>query len=156
MNILNNFSRLLYTLFLFLILISCGSAETNWDSFGEEITAGEFSPIESISKSLDSEGRQVKFTAEVADVCQNKGCWMTLKNENGQSIRVTFKDYSYFVPKDISGRQVIVEGIATVEELDADVAKHYAEDAGEEWIEGEQSLREISVIASGVLVAKAD
>ena len=45
-------------------------------------------------------------------------------------MRVTFKDYAFFVPKDASGKTVIMDGYAyknvtTVAEL-----RHYAEDAG--------------------------
>jgi hypothetical protein len=70
--------------------------------------------------------------ATVDEVCQAKGCWMTLHNDQAgdAEIMVRFKDYGFFVPKDIGGRKVIVEGkafksITPIEEL-----RHYAEDAG--------------------------
>ncbi|MBK8328994.1 MAG: DUF4920 domain-containing protein [Bacteroidetes bacterium] len=31
-------------------------------------------------------------------MCQKKGCWMELKNNDGTTLRVTFKDYG-FMPK---------------------------------------------------------
>ena len=43
---------------------------------------------------------------------------------------VKFKDYGFFVPKDIEGEEVIVEGIAFIEETSVEDLKHFAEDAG--------------------------
>ena len=47
-----------------------------------------------------------------------------------EQVRVTFKDYGFFMPKDIADRDVIVEGMAYVEMTDVETLKHFAEDAG--------------------------
>ena len=44
---------------------------------------------------------------------------------------VRFKDYGFFVPKDIAGKRVLVEGKAFVSEVGEDERRHMAEDAGE-------------------------
>ena len=72
----------------------------------------------------------MKMTAKVDEVCQMKGCWMTLNLEDGNQVRVTFKDYGFFVPKDISGKEVVINGIAFVEESSVEDQKHFAQDAG--------------------------
>jgi hypothetical protein len=71
-----------------------------------------------------------KMVAKVDAVCQAKGCWMTLNLEDGNQVMVKFKDYGFFVPKDIAGKEVIVNGLAFVEEVSVDEQRHYAEDAG--------------------------
>jgi len=71
-----------------------------------------------------------KMTAKVGEVCQMKGCWMTLNLADGNQVMVKFKDYGFFVPKDIAGKEVIVNGKAFVEEMSVDDQKHFAEDAG--------------------------
>jgi hypothetical protein len=71
-----------------------------------------------------------RFEAEVAEVCQNKGCWMLVNLPNDETVMVRFKDYGFFVPKDISGRKVIIEGKAFVSEVGEDERRHMAEDAG--------------------------
>ena len=43
---------------------------------------------------------------------------------------VKFKDYGFFVPKDIAGQEVIVRGKAFVEITSIEDLKHMAEDAG--------------------------
>jgi len=73
---------------------------------------------------------QTKFVATVTEVCQSKGCWMRLELEDGQETMVRFKDYGFFMPKDIKGKEVIVNGLAFVEEMSIEDQKHYAKDAG--------------------------
>ena len=73
---------------------------------------------------------QVKFAATVAEVCQTKGCWMKLKLDNGEDAMVRFKDYGFFMPMDIAGKKVIVNGLAFVEEMSVEDQRHYAADAG--------------------------
>lgn len=71
-----------------------------------------------------------RFEAEVAEVCQNKGCWMRVNLPNDETVMVRFKDYGFFVPKDISGKTVVVEGKAFISEVAEDERRHMAEDAG--------------------------
>jgi type IV pilus biogenesis protein CpaD/CtpE len=66
----------------------------------------------------------------VKEVCKAKGCWMTIDLENGESMRVTFKDYGFFVPKDIAGKEVIFMGQVKYTETDVATLRHYAEDEG--------------------------
>ena len=73
---------------------------------------------------------ETKISAVVTDVCQAKGCWMKLELSNGQESMVRFKDYGFFVPKDIVGKEVIVRGKAFIDELSVEDQRHYAEDAG--------------------------
>lgn len=74
-------------------------------------------------------GRTLAVHARAAEVCQSKGCWMVL-TEGARSIRVTFQDYAFFVPKDIAGKTVVVEGVLSRRLLSADEAKHYADESG--------------------------
>ncbi len=75
----------------------------------------------------------VILKAKVTKVCQEKGCWMNLvdpASETNESLFVKFKDYGFFVRKDIAGREVLVEGMAYNEMTSVKQLKHYAEDAG--------------------------
>ncbi len=45
-------------------------------------------------------------------------------------MRVTFKDYGFFVPLDSKGREVVMQGKAYADTVTVDMLKHYAEDAG--------------------------
>lgn len=73
---------------------------------------------------------QIKFNGVVSDVCQAKGCWMKVQLKDGNEAMVRFKDYGFFVPKDITGKEVIVNGFAFVEEMSVEDQRHYAKDGG--------------------------
>jgi hypothetical protein len=74
-------------------------------------------------------GGRVKVEAEVAQVCAVKGCWMVL-TDGALAIRTTFKDYGFFVPRDLPGRVVVAEGVLSQTVTPEAEARHYAEDAG--------------------------
>lgn len=70
-----------------------------------------------------------KMKAKIVEVCSKKGCWMTLDMDGENQVMVKFKDYGFFMPLDAEG-EVVVNGIAYVEETPVDELRHYAEDAG--------------------------
>lgn len=72
----------------------------------------------------------VKLSGIVNSSCQKKGCWMKMDMGNGQELRVSFRDYSFFVPKNLNGEMAVIEGKAYVDTIDVAFLKHLAEDAG--------------------------
>ena len=114
---------------LFIISASL-SGQTR--SFGANIEEGsiiENSKIQNLF--LAKEKFNAKLKAKVTDVCQMKGCWMKLEIGDEKDIMVNFKDYSFFVPKNIIGKEVIVSGEAFKRNISVDELKHYARDRGE-------------------------
>lgn len=100
---------------------------------------------------------EVVFKGQVATVCQKKGCWMTMNLPNGREVMVKFENYAFFVPKDISGKEVILQGKAYVTEVSVDEQKHYAEDAGKSAAEVAAITRTaltLSFLADGVKIKK--
>jgi hypothetical protein len=96
-----------------------------------------------------------KVTGKVVEVCQEKGCWMKLQKSDGASLMVKFKDYKFFMPKDIVGKEVVLEGQAVVKDVTVEQLKYLAKDAGKSEDEIEkikEPKREIQFIAAGVLV----
>ena len=75
--------------------------------------------------------REVKVTARVAQVCQKKGCFFVAQDES-HTARVSFKDYGFFVPSDISGRTVTLAGELKRKNMSAEQAEHYNTDLGDE------------------------
>ncbi len=126
--------------------------------FGALVTAkNAISYDQLIPKMAKIDSMPAKVTGQVVAVCQKKGCWMTLQSaQPGRpEMRVTFKDYAFFMPKDLSGRQVVVDGFARVETTPVDVLRHLAEDAGkspEEIARITEPKRELTFEAAGVLV----
>lgn len=97
-------------------------------------------------------GKDVIVQGEILDVCRKKGCWIVVSDGTSQ-MRVTFKDYGFFVPTDSDGKTVRLQGVVSVEEIPEDMAKHYAEESkleDPEAITGAQKV--ITMVASGVQI----
>ncbi len=122
-------------------------------TYGAGVSAGERLTLDAAMKAK-SFGKSVRVTGNVTEVCKVKGCWMMLR-DGATTVRVTFKDYGFFMPKNLVGRTVALEGVLTEETLTEKDARHYAEDAGKSAKEiaaivGDQ--KEYSFEATGVVV----
>lgn len=96
-----------------------------------------------------------KISGEIKEVCTKKGCWFTMDLANGEQMRVTFKDYGFFIPTNSQGFPIILEGVATLTETDVETLKHFAEDQGKSKEEVEAITapkREITFEATGVMI----
>ena len=116
---------------LFFLALFAASAAFGQTTYGEKSTAKGAIPASSIAskmKGLDSLAVKVKGT--IASVCQRKGCWLQVDIGEGKTMRVRFKDYAFFVPKDISGKTVVLDGYAYNSTTSVAQLRHYAEDAG--------------------------
>jgi hypothetical protein len=80
---------------------------------------------------------------------------MKVEKADGEKLMVKFKDYGFFMPKNIEGKEVVLEGEAIVKEVSVKQQQHYAKDAGkseEEIKKITQPKKETQFIAKGVLV----
>ena len=74
-------------------------------------------------------GESVRVAARVSQVCRKKGCFC-IAREGDAVVRVSFKDYGFFVPTDISGKRVTLVGEVVAKEVTTEEAEHFAEDLG--------------------------
>lgn len=109
-----------------------------------------------MTNAANYDGKTVLLEGAVKEVCKVKGCWMTMA-ESGQTMRVTFENYAFFVPKDCAGRKVVVEGKFAVKETSVADLKHYLEDAGkhDEAAKVTEPKRELTLVATGVQFVEA-
>ena len=126
--------------------------------YGQKIDDKSTIPAEDLPQLLaNKDTTAVKVKASVVDVCSKKGCWMTFKVNDSTEVFVKMKDYGFFVPTDLKGKSVVLQGktftkTTTVEEL-----RHYAEDAKKPQKEIDAITKpksEIRMIADGILVVK--
>ena len=137
-----------------LILMSSGSYSGNKVKeapfYGKKISNKPVGDLDKVIQNFDKyKGKEVTFDAKVGKVCVKKGCWMTLENKSGDT-RVKFKDYSFFVPLSLVGKQVRISGVLNKKMLSIEEAKHYLEDAGVKNPKVDKPMAEFSVMASGV------
>jgi len=91
----------------------------------------------------------------VETACQNKGCWMQVVPEAGKAgMRVTFKDYGFFVPKDSKGWKATMEGSVAVKTLSKEEADHLAGEGAKPNRADDGTAREVSFVATGVVLTK--
>lgn len=163
-----NISKLFLILWLPALLIAgCGkSAQKSAAAvgpngeqyFGEKIDeTGAIALSDMLAKMKETNLAQTeaKVSGTVTGVCQVKGCWMTLQTPDGDDMRVTFKDYGFFMPKDIAGKNIIMRGTAKVDTTSVADLRHYAEDAGKSEAEIAQITEpEVAVtfVADGVIL----
>ncbi len=140
------------------LMVSCKS-QPNYYSFGDIITAEDVLSTNDFASEYNNlkvgDSVTVKAKAKVNSVCQAKGCWMRLDLEDGNEVMVKFKDYGFFMPKDIAGKEVIVNGNAFVTIVPVEELRHYAEDAGksaEEIAAITEPKKTLSFQANGVLI----
>lgn len=151
---------------LLLVIVACNSKKSKtigntYAVFGDSIQADKALTSSEMLLSYKTlqkgDTLSVKFRTTINEICQNKGCWMTLDLGNKQEAFVKFKDYGFFVPMNAQKREVIVEGKAFIEETPVAELKHYAEDEGKSR-EAIDSIvtpkKEYKFLAHGVLIAK--
>lgn len=125
-------------------------------TYGAGATADGAISIDQVeTKVKDQEKFTGKVKGKVVSVCQEKGCWMKIERENGEPMMVKFKDYGFFMPKNIEGKEVVLDGEATIKETSVKQLRHYAEDAGkskEEIQKIKEPKKDVVFVAKGVLV----
>lgn len=127
--------------------------------YGKKIDAQGAISVKDLESSLaNATNYQGKVQGEVVQVCKKKGCFITLKSDGDKDpIMVRFTDYAYFMPQDIVGKTVVLEGAARVRETSVDKLKHAAEDLGkteEEIAAITQPKQEVVFMADGVVVVR--
>jgi hypothetical protein len=112
--------------------------------YGDSIVEGNVIELAAVTTAMKGEERKdLKVRGKVEEVCKKKGCWMVMKLGNGEDMRVTFKDYKFFVPKDLAGKEVVLDGYAYLDTTSVKQLQHYAKDGG-------KSDAEIAAIVSPV------
>ena len=128
-------------------------------TYGEKIEAkGAVAITELPAMLAKSDGKvKTKISAKVVDVCPKKGCWMNLYINDSTTAFVKMKDYGFFVPDDMIGKTVVLEGEATEKMTSVNELRHYAEDAKKPQAEIDaitEPKKSIRFLATGIVVPK--
>lgn len=151
-----------------LIFLSCNNAEktvaqttedqdVNSSNYGESINETNPASLSEMMTGLEEKDSLfITVKGEITSTCKMKGCWMNIKLPNGEEMRVTFKDYGFFVPKEgMEGKEAIMEGYVTKAVVDEGTRRHFAQDAGKSEeevnaITGDET--KITFVADGVRI----
>lgn len=97
-----------------------------------------------------------QMKGKVVEVCQARGCWIKLAIPTGDTILAKTND-EFFMPKNIVGKTVMVNGDASVKERSVKELQHYAKDAGqskEEVAKITKPKKELTIKLKGVKVVE--
>ncbi|MBX2903830.1 MAG: DUF4920 domain-containing protein [Chitinophagales bacterium] len=124
--------------------------------FGESIKKKNAIDAKELPKLMEGKEKEsFKITGKINEVCQVKGCWLTVDLGDGKSMRMSFKNYGFFVPKDAGGKTFYAEGEAKFKTTSVEMLRHYAEDAGKSKAEIDAITtpkKELVFVAKGVIV----
>ena len=122
----------------------------------QEVYGQSFKSNQPASTVAEATGETIQLTGEIESTCAMKGCWMKVQLTDGETVRVTFKDYGFFVPTSgAEGKKAIVKGQLSKKEISVETLRHYAEDAGkseEEVAKITSPKMEYSFVADGVII----
>ncbi|GAA4344271.1 DUF4920 domain-containing protein [Flaviaesturariibacter amylovorans] len=124
-------------------------------TYGAALSKADAVPMDQLEAKLTNGSFEGKIQGKVKEVCQTMGCWMKVEKADGSTMMVKMKDHSFFLPKNIVGHTVQMDGVAQVKTETEAKRKHYAEDAGKSKaeiakIKGDKS--ELQFTASGLVV----
>ncbi|WP_422361205.1 DUF4920 domain-containing protein [Reichenbachiella sp.] len=147
-----------------LVLSICACAkkseskkQVGFKTYGTSFDRSEVQDISQISSLMESsDSIAVILSGTIEKTCAVKGCWMQLKTGSDQNLRVTFKDYAFFVPKNgVEGNTAVIKGYCVKQETSVEELQHYAKDAGE----SDEAITlitepkmEYNFVASGVII----
>ena len=99
--------------------------------FGEEFTYDHQAlGLSEIMKTPDSFlNSPLVMETTIKKVCQKKGCFFISQIED-QVVRVSFKDYGFFIPTDTASKNIKAKGELIKVTLSEERAEHYREDLG--------------------------
>ncbi len=128
----NHMMKVFSVVWLCFGVIACQPSETmQHDIYGVfEEPATEFIPVDAVlTEPHLYQERPFIVEGTIHEVCQMEGCWFMLRSvANSEGLRVVVEskengEYAFVVPKDLSGRHVVVHGL--LGELDKTIEMHH-------------------------------
>ncbi len=152
--------KLLFSTFILFSVIICSAQngkKVKGEQIGTAIINENVMDVKNVVQRTQAEENiaSIRVAGKVVDVCQVKGCWMKLENPGGEAVHIMFKDYALFMPKDLAGKNVVLEGRAYINYTTVAELQHFAEDAGkskEEIAKINEPKREVRIEAWGVTI----
>ncbi len=117
---------------LFFLTLFTATAAFGQAIYGENTTVDGAIPATSLTSKMQGHTGPlaIKIKGTVTSVCQKEGCWLLVDIGGEKMMRVRFKDHAFVVPKNISGKTVVLDGHAYTTTTSVAELRHYAMDAG--------------------------
>ena len=99
--------------------------------------------------------RSVIVEGVITNACTEKGCWMQVApSETESGMRVSFKDYGFFIPQTMVGRRARMAGVTKVTTHSKAAADHLMAEGATLHRNADGTATEVQFVASGVELHK--
>jgi hypothetical protein len=114
--------------------------------FGGALTDRAPTALSAISASPTTfDGQTVRTEGTIERVCQRMGCWMELRADGTEPVRVPMAGHSFFLPRDVAGHAATIEGNVHLTPLTPERRAHL-ESEGALATAGDLSIEATSVV----------
>jgi hypothetical protein len=120
---------------------------------GAPVPAGQALPVATVIASPRTYATNpVLMEGVITNECTEKGCWMQVAptREGSTGVRVTFKDYAFFIPQAMVGRRARMEGTLKVTTHSKAAAEHLMHEGARLTKNSDGTATEVQFVASGV------
>ncbi len=145
---------------LLFLFFSCKEKGNRFRNFGfVDVDSTKAINLNDMLQQLEQNPEKVDFTfyAPIEEVCQNAGCWVNVKNDNGDLLRVRFKNHFVIPVNTKKGSLAYFHGQAYWDTISVELQQHFAKDANlneSEISKITESKFEMNFEADGILVEK--
>ena len=119
-----------------------------------KIESGEGAEDFQLSEDNTVKAVATKVEGQVSEVCKKAGCWLKMATDDGKEMFIA-TNHEFFVPVDIVGKTVVVDGNAYKSVTSVEELRHYAEDdkkPAEEIAEITEPKTEYKLLAKGLVI----
>ncbi|MDZ7631101.1 MAG: DUF4920 domain-containing protein [Gemmatimonadaceae bacterium] len=123
---------------------------------GAPVPAGEAIAVTQLVASARTyTDRAVLVEGIITRECTEKGCWMQVApTSDARGMRVTFKDYGFFIPQSMVGRKARMEGMTKVTTHSKAAADHLIGEGAQLVRNSDGTATEVQFVANGVELFK--
>lgn len=116
------------------------------DGIAKLIAAKDLKVVTAMGDATKKGLEDIKIEGKVKSVCQAKGCWMRITTDDKQEVFVKFKDYGFFVPMDLAGKSVVLQGNLYADTTSVDDLQHFLSE-DEEFMKKDKATQEKELAA---------
>ncbi len=149
-------ARLIAVPFVALLVTQSLAAQSPTDSAvvkrGAPVSVGPAIPVtQLVASARNYTERAVIVEGLITRECTEKGCWMQVApSADANGMRVTFKDYGFFIPQSMVGRRARMEGMTKVTTHSKAAADHLIGEGAQLQRNADGTATEVQFVANGV------
>lgn len=118
--------NILWSISFLLVLVSCNNDPRlklpQTGAYGITFTTDTTVTVKQVAEALMI-GNEIPVTVSgtISQYCKGEGCWLTLKNDDGEDLFVDVKDKAFVLPHNIENKTAIAHGIAKRDTLEGKI-----------------------------------